>query len=343
VSNPYLMVKSYHANNSHFEDESCYSEIMAYSLDLLLCTNLVPPAVGSYLPSEIFPEFVRDSFLQCAAPPYSASIQTRWEGVEQHLWWKLHAAFIDNTNEFENFAEYVIFSYVANCAKSQHTHYNIGNRLVMIDNDRCFMPEDAFSRPGIPEAHFARLAQISDLIFNSSCKILRSAERLLFRIAALHARGGLSAAFREVAKRDDLSDQILKDPRRLQEMDNRVNQLFSHLFSCYNQSSSLSNSASGSNATIVDEPAVSHPTRPSLSTGAEPADVAFGNEVRLTIFIKLYYFKIEIRCISSMYCCILWQFCSKVVLDARFYMAYVLWCRAWAKRKQGMLECCFHL
>ena len=174
----------------------------------------------------------------------------------------------------------MIFSYVANCAKSQHTHYNIGNRLVMIDNDRCFMPEDAFSRPGIPEAHFARLAQISDLIFNSGCKILRSAERLLFRIAALHARGGLSAAFREVAKRDDLSDQILKDPRRLQEMDNRVNQLFSHIFSCYNKSSSLSNSASGSNA----DPAVSHPTRPSLSTGAEPAGVAFGNEVRLTIF-----------------------------------------------------------
>ena len=53
ISNPQLMVKSYHANNTHFDDESCFSEIMAYSLDLLLCTgrrkiqNLMPKCQNS--------------------------------------------------------------------------------------------------------------------------------------------------------------------------------------------------------------------------------------------------------------------------------------------------------
>ena len=230
--------------------------------------GLVPPVVGSYLPSEYFPEFARDYFMHCAAPPYSASIQLKWDGVDQTLWKNILA----DPGYYENFAEYVIFIYVSNCARSGHSHFRIGNRLTMIDNDRCFMPEQAFSNPGIPGdgvftlgagEHFSRLSEISDLIFSSDCKILRGAERLLFRIAAIHERGGLSSAFREVAKRDDLSDQLLQDARLMKEMDNRVSQLFSHLFACYNQSTSLESSSSNTTDTSSDTVVVSDPTIPS--------------------------------------------------------------------------------
>ena len=104
---------------------------------------------------------------------------------------------------------------------------------MLIDNDRCFMPEAAYARKDIPASHFGRLSSVSDLVFSSDCKIIKEAGGMVHRVLLLHKQhDGLSNAFRRVAAEDVLLGEMNHQTGLLTEMDKRVSLLSTHVYAC---------------------------------------------------------------------------------------------------------------
>ena len=128
---------------------------------------------------------------------------------------------------YSNFDEYVVLMYIANCAKSEHSHFSIprARLLVLLDNDRCFTAEDAMAEA--PESHRNRGAVFAAIALQTCPRIPTSLVR------AIGAFSRLGAAF---LSRWGVGADLTGDPSiALPEAIARAATLYAHLCACDSQ------------------------------------------------------------------------------------------------------------
>lgn len=215
----------YCQNMSHYDSESHLRQLKTYFVDRVLQTFLVVPTRGTFLPSRIEQTASRElrSQLSCLKshngniPTIIAPISPTLRPVNVHP--STHDELLKATRVYENFWEYITFSYIANCLTSVHNHFavptnrsNIAGEemfyLVALDNDRCLMPQEVnegLSRHPELQEHQMRFRKNEILLSTFACEDW--SENYLW---LQEGRGYIQAGwnFRDAHERPNLSEFV---------------------------------------------------------------------------------------------------------------------------------------
>ncbi|XP_019641262.1 PREDICTED: uncharacterized protein LOC109482862, partial [Branchiostoma belcheri] len=227
-------VKSAYSDLHHYQGESHLREMKTHYLDQVMHTNLTSKSFGVVLDFSHIRD--RSSALIKASLlcPYSqhgalSAFVTAFLpniGIYTHMTVKL--AELAHPN---NFHKYVAFLYIGNCMKSKHSDFvNMEtNNYVLIDNDRCLVPERV-AAIDVPAPYRDRLGRLYDILFTKR-HVCQVPEDMINRLKQMNAVSSkvpsLGTQFRrEVESHPAMAPLVLKeDPEIYEEVDGRVSVL----------------------------------------------------------------------------------------------------------------------
>lgn len=247
-----VSIKSYFADNRNWEDESLFREAKAWYLSALLGLGVVLPTVGRRLSTSLLhTDKLRQAAVGCGeweagapAETFVAAVGRFSPNVRQVRVQAPYSFGVADMTHFGNILVYALFSYLANCAKSLHNHHVLISddldaaqarpALVMVDNDRCFMPEALLS--DAPPDVRLQVAHWRDFLFALDCRWLDPQEgddpqtfpRVL-QLLSDHNGGTVSSRLRALLAMDELGDGLLRtDFAAFRELDIRAAEVLTH-------------------------------------------------------------------------------------------------------------------
>ncbi|XP_078696861.1 uncharacterized protein LOC144924991 [Branchiostoma floridae x Branchiostoma belcheri] len=233
-----VSVKSVFSNLSHYQGESHLREIKTHYLDRVLDTGLTVPSSLVLLPFSALDNKHAAVIRQAVDCNISdkAVFQT---GVTAYV-----ASWVPNLGSFpkltpsladrihpDNFFTYVTFLYIANCMKSGHSHFATSDDLhyVMIDNDRCLLPERV-SALEMPFHYKKRLTRIGHTLFRDE-HVCSTPSYLIRHMQEANSPSSLTPSIgsqlrKMVAMNETITRLVLReDPEIYEETDGRVSTL----------------------------------------------------------------------------------------------------------------------
>ncbi|CAH1273779.1 Hypp5199 [Branchiostoma lanceolatum] len=232
-----VQLKSVFSNILHFQGESHLRELKAHYFDRVMKTSLTPPSFGMILD---FSNIMDKNASALAREDVDCTLSDRNEnGVSAFvtawlpdigMYTRLSVLLADLVHP-KNFFTYVPFLYLANCMKSGHSHFadKETNNYVLIDNDRCLVPERVASGD-MPPAYRYRLDRLSDILFTKShvCKVPEEMiERLKLATSVSSKVPSLGIQFKDEVLADKVMAPLLlkEDPEIYEEVDGRASTL----------------------------------------------------------------------------------------------------------------------
>ncbi|KAI8492588.1 hypothetical protein Bbelb_296290 [Branchiostoma belcheri] len=232
-----VQLKSVFSNILHFQGESHLRELKAHYFDRVMKTSLTPPSFGMILDfANILDRnasSLAKSDVDCALSDRTATgvsaFVTAWL-PDIGMYTRLSVLLADLVHP-RNFFTYVAFLYLANCMKSGHSHFadKETNNYVLIDNDRCLVPERVASGD-MPPAYRYRLDRLTDILFTKShvCKVPQEmVDRLKLANSVSSTVPSLGVQFKDEVLADKVMAPLLlkEDPEIYEEVDGRASVL----------------------------------------------------------------------------------------------------------------------
>ncbi|XP_035694560.1 uncharacterized protein LOC118428570 [Branchiostoma floridae] len=232
-----VQLKSVFSNILHFQGESHLRELKAHYFDRVMKTSLTPPSFGMILD---FSNIMDKNASALAREDVDCTLSDRNEnGVSAFvtawlpdigMYTRLSVLLADLVHP-KNFFTYVTFLYLANCMKSGHSHFadKETNNYVLIDNDRCLVPERVASGD-MPPAYRYRLDRLTDILFTKShvCKVPEEMmDRLKLTTSVSSKVPSLGIQFKDEVLADKVMAPLLlkEDPEIYEEVDGRASTL----------------------------------------------------------------------------------------------------------------------
>ena len=179
--------------NDHAEDRSARGMVMSHILDTLLCAGLTEPTTGALLDGHTLPEDWAKGILHTMTPPFIAAVRT----MDPHDGQYSKTSFSDlvaNRDMYQNWGEYLLFLYLANCNAFSGDHFALEPRMTGQQDDNswtpahldpklvvrkaqgCFLRESALQKQGVSPQTRADITTLSDLIFSHQCELFHVAK-----------------------------------------------------------------------------------------------------------------------------------------------------------------------
>ncbi|XP_078615628.1 uncharacterized protein LOC144884276 [Branchiostoma floridae x Branchiostoma japonicum] len=229
-----VSVKSVFSNLSHYQGESHLREIKTHYLDRVLDTGLTVPSSLVVLPfSSLTGKHAKDIKQAVDCDISDKTLFKKGVTVYVASWVPNLGAFPKMTPSLadrihpDNFFTYVMFLYIANCMKSGHSHFATSDILhyVMIDNDRCLLPEKV-STIEMPLHYRKRLTKINSILFRDG-HVCSVPPYLISHMQTANSPSSLTPSigsqFRKMVAVNVISSLVLQeDPEIYEETDGRV-------------------------------------------------------------------------------------------------------------------------
>ncbi|CAH1273680.1 Hypp5177 [Branchiostoma lanceolatum] len=235
-----IRVKSVFSNISHNQAESHLRELKTYYFDRVLQFHLTPPSFGlmldfSHILDSNASAFI-DQTMSCGLSDNDgnqvSTFVTAWV-PDIGMYTKLSVQLADLVHP-KNFYPYVVFLYLSNCMKSGHSHFASKDTFdyILIDNDRCFVPERVAAL-NFTLHYRKRLLVLTDTLFSTThvCDVPADMINKFKHANAISSKvPSLGSQLREeIIKDEEMGPLILKeDPEIYEEIDGRVSILLAH-------------------------------------------------------------------------------------------------------------------
>ncbi|XP_078611018.1 uncharacterized protein LOC144881677 isoform X3 [Branchiostoma floridae x Branchiostoma japonicum] len=235
-----IRIKSVFSNISHNQAESHLRELKTYYFDQVLQFHLTPPSFGlmldfSHILDSNASAFI-DKTMSCGLSDNDgnqvSSFVTAWV-PDIGMYMKLSVQLADLVHP-KNFYPYVVFLYLSNCMKSGHSHFASKETFdyLLIDNDRCFVPERVTAL-NFTFHYRKRLLVLTDTLFSGThvCDVPTDIINKFKHANAISSKvPSLGSQLREeIVKDEEMGPLILKEnPEIYEEIDGRVSTLLAH-------------------------------------------------------------------------------------------------------------------